>query len=578
MGITSPSEITSMKKYFRYLFAICEKNEKKILFLAGFFAILAAIFETINISALIPLINSIINPSENIFETNKYLFFLDNFFSDNSVINYVIIFLVIFLFKVIYLVVFNWFILSFLKKVERRVTNKLFNLYINQPLKFFFDKKTSEILRNLTNEVAIFRGALQDSIELFVEVILIIFISFLLLALSFKATIVIFILVLFVSFIYINLTKNKINKWAKDRIFYVNNYYQNVIQTFRLITEIKIFNVGNLFVSRNSTNIKNLTNIIHYRSFIKVLPKLVLETVGVIFFVLIILLLIKSGTDLNKILIILGVFLASSIRIISSSNKLLVIYQNIKNSIPSLKILNNELNLNNNNLSIQTHLIQFKQNIHLSKVDFGYEKNKVFNNLDFEIKKNSLIGIFGQSGQGKSTLIRLISSLIKPDKGELFVDNKRLGENDYLNVSIIPQEFNFFEGSIKENITFSIDDDLVDLKRLEEAIKFTRLEHKVFNKSNVNINTKINDELKNLSGGQLQRIALSRAIYKNSDLLILDEATSALDKESEKEIIDLLVSLKKNKTIIIISHNHNNFENCDIVYEIKNKNLIKYDQ
>jgi ATP-binding cassette subfamily C protein len=567
-----------MKKYFRYLFAICEKNEKKILFLAGFFAILAAIFETINISALIPLINSIINPSENIFETNKYLFFLDNFFSDNSVINYVIIFLVIFLFKVIYLVVFNWFILSFLKKVERRVTNKLFNLYINQPLKFFFDKKTSEILRNLTNEVAIFRGALQDSIELFVEVILIIFISFLLLALSFKATIVIFILVLFVSFIYINLTKNKINKWAKDRIFYVNNYYQNVIQTFRLITEIKIFNVGNLFVSRNSTNIKNLTNIIHYRSFIKVLPKLVLETVGVIFFVLIILLLIKSGTDLNKILIILGVFLASSIRIISSSNKLLVIYQNIKNSIPSLKILNNELNLNNNNLSIQTHLIQFKQNIHLSKVDFGYEKNKVFNNLDFEIKKNSLIGIFGQSGQGKSTLIRLISSLIKPDKGELFVDNKRLGENDYLNVSIIPQEFNFFEGSIKENITFSIDDDLVDLKRLEEAIKFTRLEHKVFNKSNVNINTKINDELKNLSGGQLQRIALSRAIYKNSDLLILDEATSALDKESEKEIIDLLVSLKKNKTIIIISHNHNNFENCDIVYEIKNKNLIKYDQ
>ena len=63
MGITSPSEITSMKKYFRYLFAICEKNEKKILFLAGFFAILAAIFETINISALIPLINSIFNPS-----------------------------------------------------------------------------------------------------------------------------------------------------------------------------------------------------------------------------------------------------------------------------------------------------------------------------------------------------------------------------------------------------------------------------------------------------------------------------------------------------------------------------------
>ncbi len=198
-----------MKQYFKYLFSICENKEKNILILFGILAVIAAIFETINISALIPLINSIISPDENIFEKSKYLLFLENLFSENSTINYLMIFLIIFLAKIIYLISFNWFILSFLKKAERRLTKKLFETYINQSLNFFFRKKTSEILRNLTNETAIFRGGLQDAIELFVELILIIFILSLLLLISFKATIIIIFLVLIVSSIYILSTKKK---------------------------------------------------------------------------------------------------------------------------------------------------------------------------------------------------------------------------------------------------------------------------------------------------------------------------------------------------------------------------------
>jgi len=566
-----------MKKYFQYLFSILEKSEKITIFLTGIFAIIAAVFETVNISALIPLINSIINPTKDIFENNEYLFFLDNLFSENSTLNYLIIFLVIFLIKVIYLVIFNWVILNFLKKVERRVTNNLFKLYLSQSLSFFFKKKTSEILRNLTNEIAIFRGAIQDAIELFAEVILLIFILSLLIVVNFKATFIIFVFVSFVSFIYINLTKKKISKWAKDRIFYVNKYYQNVLQTFRLITEIKIFNVSNIFLDRNFENIKNLTNIIHFRSFIKILPKLILETVGVIFFVLIIYILISSNANLNDILITLGVFMASSIRIISSSNKLLVIYQQIKNSIPSLKIMNNELSLANNNV-VKINLIKLDKDIELQNVNFNYSNNLIFENLNLEIKKNTCIGIFGKSGQGKSTLIRLLSTLIKPNSGNIIVDGKKLSQEDFLNISIIPQEFNFFEGSIKENITFTNNDSSINYERLKKSINFTDLENSIFQKNNTTIDTKLNDELKNFSGGQLQRIALSRAIYKDSDLLILDEATSALDEESENEIMNLITSLKKEKTIIIISHNHENFKNCDRVYEIKNKKIILHDK
>jgi len=567
-----------MIRYFRYLFSICENKEKYILILFGLLAIIAALFETVNISALIPLINSIVSPAENIFDKHQYFSFLENIFSVNNTINYLIIFLLIFLIKVIYLISFNWFVLSFLKKVERRLTKKLFETYINQPLNFFFKKKTSEILRNLTNETAIFRGALQDAIELFVEIILIFFVLSLLLFISFKATILIIVLVFIISLIYINATKKKIAKWANDRILYLNKYYQNVIQTFRLITEVKIFNVSNLFSSRNSDNINNLTDIIHFRAFIKTLPKLVLETVGVIFFVLIIFMFIKSDSDINDIVIVLGVFLASSIRIISSSNKLLVIYQNIKNSIPSLKIVNEEIKLSKNIQKNFFKLVKFDKKIILKNIDFSYSENKVFENLNLEINKNSIIGIFGKSGQGKSTLIRIVSSLLKPSSGKLIVDDKELKNDEFLNVSIIPQEFNFFEASIKDNITFTNKNEKIDQSRLQRAIESTQLQDSVLNKNRITIDTFLNNELKNFSGGQLQRIALSRAIYKNSDLLILDEATSALDHESEDEIMRLLDIIKKEKTIIIISHNQKNFKNCDIVYELKNKKIIKSDQ
>ena len=147
-----------------------------------------------------------------------------------------------------------------------------------------------------------------------------------------------------------------------------------------------------------------------------------------------------------------------------------------------------------------------------------------------------------------------------------------------MNVSIIPQEFNFFEASIKDNITFADKNKEIDLQRLQKSIEATKLQDCVLDKNGISIDTLLNNELKNFSGGQLQRIALSRAIYKDSDLLILDEATSALDHESENEIMSLLNNLKKEKTIIIISHNQNNFENCDIVYEIKNKKIIKSDK
>lgn len=567
-----------MKIFIKNLFFIFSRKEKISFFIFIFFSTISAGLETINISALIPLINVIIDSSNKVIFKHANLDFLNYLFSNNLVINYLLIFLFLFLIKIFYTIIFNWFVLDFLKKSERRLNNNLFKKYLRQPLAFFFRKKTSEILRNLTNETSIFRGSVQDLIELFVEIILLIFIFSLLLIVNPKASLIVVGMVLAVSLIYVTFTKKKIKKWADERLFFMNKYYQNILQTFRLISEIKIFGSSDMFRINNYNNVYNLTNIIHYRNFLKILPKIVLETIGVVFFVLVIYILVKSKSNLNDILVTVGIFLFSAIRILSSSNKLIIIYQNIKNAIPSIKLLSEEIIKLEKTSDDKIETKKFYKDIKLQKIKFAYQNNIIFDNLNLEIKKNSCIGFYGDSGQGKSTLVKILAGLLKPSEGIFLVDDGLLKNNEVLDASIIPQEFNFFEGSIKQNIIFNFNTSGLNPRRLELATNITKLNEKVFKLNNTDLDTMLNDELKNFSGGQLQRIALSRSLYKNSDLIILDEATSALDSASESEIIDLLNELKKDKTIIIFSHNHSNFKICDVVYEIKNKNIFLSDK
>ena len=120
------------------------------------------------------------------------------------------------------------------------------------------------------------------------------------------------------------------------------------------------------------------------------------------------------------------------------------------------------------------------------------------------------------------------------------------------------------------NICFGVDEDSIDKKLYNYAINFSKLEEleKELNKNNI----LLNDTIKNLSGGQKQRIGIARALYRDNEILIFDEATNSLDEKTADEILNNIINIK-DKTIIIVSHNLENLENCDHLYEFKNENL-----
>ena len=202
------------------------------------------------------------------------------------------------------------------------------------------------------------------------------------------------------------------------------------------------------------------------------------------------------------------------------------------------------------------------------------KEKEIFKDLNIIIDKNSCIGIKGESGSGKSTLIDILCGFLDINKGKILIDNegKKIYESQSWleKISYIQQSVYIFDSSIFTNISLE--------KEIEKIDK--NLVNKILNKLNMiefNNDDKISlGELgSKISGGQAQRIGIARALYRKSEILIFDQSFNSLDQKNHKIILDLINKLKKNKTIIIISHNNKDFLPCDKIYEIKNKKIIK---
>jgi ABC-type bacteriocin/lantibiotic exporter with double-glycine peptidase domain len=194
------------------------------------------------------------------------------------------------------------------------------------------------------------------------------------------------------------------------------------------------------------------------------------------------------------------------------------------------------------------------------------------NNISFKIEKNSIIGIFGESGSGKSTILNLLTGLLKPTKGNISIDKFDLKDDKIKDlwqniIGYIPQDNFLLDDTVKKNIIFSNKFEEVNQTNLDKAIYLAKID-KFISSLKDGIETKIGDRGINISGGQRQRIGIARALYNDPEVLIFDEATSSLDFETENEILDEIYAIK-NKTIIMISHNLESLNRCQKILKLK---------
>ncbi len=231
------------------------------------------------------------------------------------------------------------------------------------------------------------------------------------------------------------------------------------------------------------------------------------------------------------------------------------------------------------NVSDSPDAKEFKINqgeVEFKNVTFSYGKRRIFDKLNLKIKSGEKIAIVGPSGQGKTSLIRLLFRLYDPDSGKILIDGqdiKYMKQDSLRNqLSVVPQEPVLFHDSIYNNIKFSNPDakydevlDVIKLSSSEDFVKNLPLKEK----------TSVGERGIRLSGGEKQRIAIARALLASKKILVLDEPTSSLDLETENKIQEGIEKLLRGKTAIIVAHRLSTIKSADRIIVLKGGNIVE---
>tara|TARA_B100000886_G_scaffold259691_1_gene184563 strand:+ start:2057 stop:3775 length:1719 start_codon:yes stop_codon:yes gene_type:complete len=568
--------ISSLKK----LSIIINKNLRFLILSVFVCSIFSVFFETLSIGMVIPMISALTEPDyvNNIpilGNLSKYLINQNN--NGSAIFSILIILSIIFSLKIIFVFLSTYLKLQLIHRFNSDIQQKLYKKYINLSWVEYLEKKSSKMIRNIQNETSIVKNKIVDAlIIIFVETLLFISIFTLLLFTIPKFTLLIVFTIILIGGIFYKNSRDKIRYHASIRLSAGAKIFNYIIESLTSFKDILIYNKQDFF--RNKFNIQNL---IYHNSQKKLgllnsYPRIFLEALGYISVICIIYFSIISEITTSQLLTTLGLFIIAVSRLIPSISRLITAIQNLNEGQIALEVIYEEISENNikedKSLTERSN-VKFDNNICLKNISFKYpnSKNFVLENVNLKIKKFSTNAIYGVSGSGKSTLVDIISGLLHQYNGEITIDEKKVHNIKKFwknSISYVGQKNYLFSETIAKNIALESEDNMINKKKITDILKICRLEK-------FNLESKVEEMGKNLSGGESQRISIARAMYNEPSFLIFDEATNSLDKKVEKEILDLLISLKNKVTIILISHDTKVVDYCENIYEIKNKTLNK---
>ena len=568
-------------------FVLNKKDQFKLKFIL-FLNSLMFFLELITLASVPFFVTSILTPDIVIAKSVELINYEPSIFIKNNLIlisSLTVIFS--FLLKNLFLVILLFYQGNFFRNVKINLSKKLFYFYTDATFLYHLNNNPSNLSRNVTDEIIGVYNYLFNITLLIRESVAILVIFLLVVIVDPISAICICFFLGIISIINIKKIKPYLKTKAVNNQQVRKNIIQTIFETFGSIKDIKIFNKEKNVKEYFDKNIAVFEkNNFHFVIFSR-LPRILLEVLSIIGIIIIsffYLTFLKSSGNLFPILSLLAI---SVMRFIPAFNSVILAVYYMKIYQQSLKLISKEIdvinkeNLNEKDITskVTKEKTQNKSLLSIENLNYQYEGRNSFKLIDINlsINKGKKIAITGSTGSGKSTLFYLILGLVKPISGGTFFNGVNIFDD--LNkwrkvIGYISQNIFLLDGSIKKNISFNFLDDTIDEKRLKKSIQIADLSEKISSLER-GFETQVGTDGLTFSGGERQRIAIARAIYKDPEIFFMDEFTSALDTKTEDNIISNFHKYLPNSTMVMIAHRKETIEKCDEVWKIQDGRLIK---
>ena len=564
-------------RYLKIVLKLLEQKHRKQLMRLQLVFLIGATLQILSIASMAPFIALISDAGA--FSENQLFNSIISFLDLDSRLDILIFFATLVVSLILVNNCYSAIALRYLFKysvdVGLEIQSRLYRNYVHQPYIFFSKNSSPQLIANITSEVPRFvymvvQPILHIASELFVALLII-------MVLIYVDPIMAIATAVFIGSIYILIyrtIRNRvqrngelISKVAKKKIKVLN-------ESIGGIKEIKMLGAEEIYRKELYKTTASGLNASAFNALAGDLPRFIVETCvfGAIL-ILAIFLILKFG-DSTTTMSVLSLY-------VMAGYKLMPAIQTIYKSVACIKAnggvaakLFNEISRTNNYVIYpdkQAAEIFDSLELSLDKISYRYPdtNSDALKNINIEIKQNTVVAFVGASGAGKSTIVDILLGLLSPTTGSISVGGQKIDENTVRNwqslIGYVPQDIFLLDDSIKNNIAYGVPESQIDFERVISAAKKAKIHEYICGQKD-GYDFVVGERGIQLSGGQVQRIGIARALYHNPRYIIFDEATSALDTLTERSIIEEVLSLKSSANIIMIAHRLSTVLNADKIF------------
>ena len=577
-----------MYRKIKLLFNLLTTRQRRNFFLLQIFVILMAFMEIIGVASIIPFMSLVGDITKLQGDTFISQIYQNTGIASKSHFIFLLgIFVLIMLFVSAIISMFTiWRLSMFANKIGMEIADRLYIHYLRQNWLFHTSVSSAQLTKKIATEAQrLTNQVLVPIMQMNARIALAFFMSLCIFLYDPSVALTGLGVFGFAYFFLFKVVKKRLQNNGEN-ISKVNNHrFRLMSDGFGGIKDVLLQGRDKEFIKLFKLTGRTLAYSEGNNDALTLVPRYFMELVAFGTMIALILYLISNHDgNLGMILPIFSVYALATFKLLPAFQQIYANIAIIKGNIAAFSTIQQDLidsmqNQQDKSNDERTYL-SINEKISFEDVTFTYpsKTKETLTQINFSIPAKSIVGIVGSSGSGKSTLIDILIGLIKPDQGQLKIDNMKINDQNRRswqnNIGFVSQSIFLSEGTIAENVAFGVPNDQINIENIHRALELANLNDFIQSLDN-GVDTKVGERGIQLSGGQRQRIGIARALYFKPEVLVFDEATSSLDGITEKMIMNAIHNFTGQKTIILIAHRLKTVEKCDQIFFIDKGKLVE---